>query len=255
VPKKLITAIDLRTHKSFYQYEVRTSDNVRMMLEGTIFWQIENVDKMLEMTSDPEGDVWTRSRSTLIAAVSNSNLARFMTSFNNISLSAFEAKKNDAFYLDRGIRMLSMELTNYFPLDAHTKATLQQIIRETVKRINKLQKQESESNVAKEKLTADIQLEDNKTNLIEQQAFNEKLIAETAGSTDGGKVANTIAAFLDGLNTTLNNASVRFDLFTHHKLLESSQVDAEQLSGGSASLYLAPKDMELRLQMPHEKEL
>jgi len=250
--KQTITAIDLRTHKSFYQYEVRTSDNVRLGLEGTIFWRIEDVRKMLEMTSDPNGDVWTRCRSTLIAAVSNVSLGVFMNSFNDIALSAFEARKNESFYSDRGLVLVSMELTNYAPVDSHTKSTLQEIIRQTVKRINDLQKQQSANDVAKERLSADISLEVNRTNLLETQARNDKLIAETAGATDGGKTANVIGAFLDGLNSTLENSTVRMELFKHQKYLQSSQIDAEQLSTGNASLYLAPTDMELRLQMPHE---
>ena len=46
MPKVKITMIDLRAQKMFFQNEVRTSDNVRLKLEGTIFWQA------IEMTSN-----------------------------------------------------------------------------------------------------------------------------------------------------------------------------------------------------------
>jgi regulator of protease activity HflC (stomatin/prohibitin superfamily) len=242
----------LRTHKSFYQYEVRTSDNVRLQLEGTIFWRIEEVRKMLEMTSDPEGDIWTRCRSTLIGAISNVSLGVFMTSFNDIVIDAFERRKDDTFYSDRGLELISMEMTNYAPVDEHTRSTLQAIIRQTVKRINELQKQQSANDVAKEKLAADIGLENNRTVLIEYQSKNDELVAQTAGAIDGGKTANSISSFLDGLNKSITDPTARIDLFKHQKLLQSAQVDVEQLSSGKASLYLAPTDMELRLQMPHE---
>lgn len=255
-PKRKVAAIDLRTHKSFYSYDVRTSDNVKLSVEGTIFWQIEDVRKMIVMTADPEGDVWSRSRSTVIAAVSNSTLGEFMVNSGVIIENAFKGQVGDVFFVDRGIKLVSMEMTKYTPVDEHTKDTLQHIIRQTVQRINDLQKQRSENDVQMEKLTADIKLEENRTTLIEIQANNSRLLAETEGATDGGKVAHSIGAFIDGLNVSLPNITSRMDLYKQHKMLDSSKIDTEQLTSGQASLYMAPKDMELRLQMPHEsKEL
>mmetsp|Transcript_102748 Transcript_102748/g.329456 ORF Transcript_102748/g.329456 Transcript_102748/m.329456 type:complete len:655 (-) Transcript_102748:112-2076(-) len=255
-PTRLITSIDMRTQKSFYSYEVRTNDNVRLLMEGTIFWRIQDVRKMLNMTSDPEADVWFKSRSVLVASLSEVDLATFMVSFNTIVLNAFDNSKNSAFWSDRGIRMISIELNNYRPVDLRTAATLQSMIRGTVQRINDLQKQRSSNDVMKEKLEADIMLERNQTLLIEQQAVNAIIVAATAGATEGGRKATTISSFMDLLNLTLTNSTERLELYRQQKLLDSAQIDTEHLTQGNASLYLSPKDVALRLQMPsHGPEL
>lgn len=255
-PRRTVTAIDMRTTKSFYQYEVRTSDNVRMLLEGTIFWQITDVDKMLEMTSDPEGDVWSKCRSFLIGEVGTVNLDRFMKEFNEVVQNAFSKYKQDVFFAKRGVTLISMELTNYRPVDEYTANTLQSIIRQTVQRINDLEKQNSENDVQKEKLDADLLLEGNRTELITAQADNAKLLAKTQGATKGEKSAESVNSYIAAmpieLDTTIDASRKlsRLDLFTQQKKMDSARRDTKTLSQGSASLYMAPKDMELRLQMP-----
>jgi len=249
-PKRKVGSIDLRTQKSFFKYEVRTSDNVKLEVEGTIFWQVADVGKMIVMTADPEGDVWARSRSRLIAAVSNATLADFMVKSNVIVESAFDSQVTDTFFSDRGIRLLSMEMTKYSPVDKHTQDTLQEIIRQTVKRINDLQKQRSENDVTMEMLSADIRLEENRTILIQTMANNSRMLAETAGATAGGKAAHSAGAFFDGLTSSMPNATERMLLFKSQRMMQSSKTDTEQLATGSAHLYLAPKEMDLRLQVP-----
>lgn len=250
-PKVKVAAIDLRTHKSFYKYEVRTSDNVQLDLEGTIFWKVEDVQQMIKMTSDPAGDVWAHARSTLIGVVSNTTLGNFMYNFHSLVDEAFELSTTDDFYSIRGIRLTNMELTRYAPVDPHTQSVLQNIIRQTVNRINDLQKQRSQNEVAMEKMEMDVQLEENRTLLINTQAENSRLLAETAGATDGTKVSHEIRSFVDGLNETMPNQTGRLELFRQQKIYESTNRDTKQLATGEASLYVAPKDLDLRLQIPH----
>jgi len=250
-PKRTVVAIDLRVQKSFYSYQVRTNDNVKLRLEGTLFWEIEHVAAMVNRTSDPEGDVWHHSRSILVQVVSTKSLSQLMANFNTVMDEAATVYNNDAFYADRGINLASMELTKFEPVDQATATVLQDIIRETTRRINQLQKQRSDNDVRLEKMTADIAMETNRTILIETGAHNTRLTAEAKGGNQGSKIAGSIGAFLDNLGTSIPNAAMRMDLFKHHERLQSSKVDAEHLSGGNASLYIAPENMELRLQMPH----
>merc|ERR1712050_160173 len=98
--KQTVTKIDLRAKKMFFDFEVRTSDNVKLRLEGTIFWQVIDVGNMVAMTSDPQGDVWHHARSALIMAISKVTLNTFMQEFNNITMQAFEGDKADTFYSD-----------------------------------------------------------------------------------------------------------------------------------------------------------
>jgi len=250
-PKRKVTTIDMRTQKSFYTYEVRTSDNVKLEVSGTIFWQIEDVRKMVVITGDPEGDVWARSRSLLISKISETDLATFMSKASDIVDAAFANQTSDPFFEDRGLKLVSMEMTGYTPIDQNTKDTLQGIIRQTVNRINELEKQRSENDVLMEKLTADIDLEKNRTMLIETQAENSRLVAETAGAADGGRVASSVSSFIDGLNSSLSDTASRLELYRNHRNMASAKLDTQQLSTGSAKLYMAPQEMELRLSMPN----
>merc|ERR1719503_38385 len=80
--KNTVKKIDLRSKYLFFDYNVRTSDNVELILEGTIFWQVVDVPKMIQTTGDPKGDVWFHARSAMIQAVSRVNLEVFMAEFN-----------------------------------------------------------------------------------------------------------------------------------------------------------------------------
>merc|ERR1719164_144348 len=96
-----IEKIDLRPQYAFFEYTVRTSDNVELVLEGTIFWQVTDVARMIQRTGDPKGDVWYHARSSLIQAVSLVTLETFMASFNAIVNQAVATDK--AFYDERGV--------------------------------------------------------------------------------------------------------------------------------------------------------
>merc|ERR1712187_67560 len=108
-----VTKIDLRANKMLFQYEVRTSDNVKLILEGTVFWQVKDIAKMINSTPDPGRDVWHHARSSLIQAVSDSSFAEFMANFNAIIKAAWDRESREAFYFDRGVELQSMELTRF----------------------------------------------------------------------------------------------------------------------------------------------
>merc|ERR1719146_635760 len=103
-----VEKIDMRPQYAFFEYTVRTSDNVELVLEGQIFWQVTDVAKMIERTGDPKGDVWYHARSALIQAVSLVTLEKFMQDFNQIVSRA--AATDAAFYEARGVRVHSLEV-------------------------------------------------------------------------------------------------------------------------------------------------
>jgi len=158
--------------------QVRTSDNVELVLEGIIFWKIDDVEKMIETTADPQGDVWYHSRSSLNQAVSASTLEEFMSGFNTVT----SATLDHDFYAARGITLHTLEVTRYSCRDPDQEKVLQEIIAETTNRINDLQRQKSLNDVESEKLAAEVLLEVAKLQLVEAEAANEraKLLAEQA---------------------------------------------------------------------------
>ncbi|KAH8080418.1 hypothetical protein JL720_9112 [Aureococcus anophagefferens] len=84
-----------------FEFNCRTSDNVELVLEGTFFWEVASIPKMLEFTSDAPGDVCSHARSSFIALISKVTLAEFMASFNDLAKRASDG--DDAFYRNRGI--------------------------------------------------------------------------------------------------------------------------------------------------------
>jgi len=145
--------------------------NVELVLEGTIFWQVVNVPKMIQTTGDPKGDVWFHARSAMIQAVSQVSLEVFMAEFSEIVDKA--SKADDAFYSERGVRMHALEVTHYACADATTSAVLQDIIQETTNRINRMQKQQSDNEVQRERVAGEIEVENQRTELVKAQCDND----------------------------------------------------------------------------------
>jgi len=245
VSKTEVTTIDLRSRKIFFSYEVPTYDNVKLRLDGTIFWKISSVGKMMNTTSDPEGDVWHHSRSALIQAVSKVPFAKFMASFGNITNDAYKIQAADGFYVDRGVTISSMELTRFAPVEASTGLILQQIISESINRINLLQVQESSNEVKAAALAAEILLEQQRTALITTKAENAKLEAESIGDSEGMKLMRAAASFIGGLNVSVPDVQQRVQLYSMHQKLKSKNTDTQNLASGNAKLFMTPADLNL----------
>eukprot|EP00930_Biecheleria_cincta_P039314 TRINITY_DN27035_c0_g1_i1.p1 TRINITY_DN27035_c0_g1~~TRINITY_DN27035_c0_g1_i1.p1 ORF type:complete len:635 (+),score=142.91 TRINITY_DN27035_c0_g1_i1:98-2002(+) len=249
VPKQEVSMIDLRAQKMFFSNEVRTSDNVKLILEGTIFWQVKDVLTMISKTADPSGDVAQRAKSGLIAAVSRSTFDAFMKGFSNITNQAFSEQASDTFYRDRGVELQSLELTRFDCVDQETRDVLQEIIQESTNRINRLEQARSENDVNEAKLRADIQLEQKKTDLIKTQVSNDRLQASLAGQAEGAALVENAIAFLDGLNESVPGVEDRTELYRLHQTMDGRNVDTKNLASGQAKLFITPKNMNLKLQM------
>jgi len=242
-----VTKIDTRSQYAFFEYNVRTSDNVELILEGTIFWQVTDVPKMIETTGDPKGDVWFHARSCMIQAVSRVTLESFMSEFNEIVKRA--ASTEDSFYSERGVKMHALEVTRYACANGKTSAVLQEIIQETTNRINRMQKQQSENDVQREKMSGDIEVEKLKTALVQAQSDNERVRAIIEGEADGLKMAKSASTFLSVLTETLPSDEARLQLLHFFQSQRESTKRTAHLSSGNASLFLAPEDMNLKLNM------
>lgn len=249
VPKVLVKMIDLRAQKMFFQNEMRTSDNVRLKLEGTIFWQVQsnNIMQMVTSTADAPGDISQRARSGMIQQVGRLTLAQFMAGFNNLTQATYDAQASDTFYSDRGVSLQSLEITKFDSVDAETALVLQNIIKETTLRINELQKQESQNAVNAAKLTADIQLEQQRTELIQTQADNERLQKQFQGQSDGQKLVQAALAYISGLNTSVPNVTERVEMYKLQQTLKARQADTSSLAKGKAQIFMTPEDFNLNL--------
>jgi regulator of protease activity HflC (stomatin/prohibitin superfamily) len=251
-----VDKIDMRIQRTFYSYTVRTNDNVRLMLMGTIFWRVTNVSQMVLGTSDPSGDVWHHCRSSFMQALSNTTFDSFMGSFNQLAKVAYERDVADDFYDKRGVALLSMEVTRFEAIDAETKATLKQINEETIKQITLLKKQEganavqaakmrSDIALAKEKAAAELDLEAHKTKLIQTRGENSLIEAKMQAEGDAQPFALHAKSFISALNETGVEIATGLGLYRSLREAEHHNIDTQHLSSGKASLFLTSKDVGL----------
>merc|ERR1719440_1100645 len=245
--KSTVKKIDLRSKYLFFDYNVRTSDNVELVLEGTIFWQVVDVQQMIRSTGDPQGDVWFHCRSALIAAVSRVSLETFMIDFNKIVNDA--AQTDSDFYSSRGVAVHSLEVTRYECADKTTSGVLQEIIQETTNRINRMQHQQSENEVGREKLAGEIEMEKQRTALISAKAENDRMLASTEGEADGLRLAKTAETFMGLLKEDIPDSEERLNLLKFFGEQQTSTQQTQHLASGNANLFLTPQDMNLKLKL------
>jgi hypothetical protein len=255
----VVDKIDMRIQRTFYSYAVRTNDNVQLLLMGTIFWRVENVTKMVLGTSDPSGDVWHHCRSSFMQAVSNTSFDGFMGSFNTLAKDAYSRDVADGFYEERGVSLLSMEVTRFEAVDDETKATLRKINEETTKQITLLKKQEGENAVqaakmrsdmalAEESTHAELRLENHRTGLIERQMRNDIIRKKADAEGASQPFAQHAKSFITALNDTGVAISDGLELYRTLKQSEYHNNDTKNLASGNANLFLTSKDVQLNMR-------
>ncbi len=234
----LLTHIDSRPKFMWYDFEVRTQDNVELVIGLTFFWQITDVVMMVRTTDDTTGDICSHARSMIIQAVSQVTLEKFLASFNEIAHDAVLGR-DDPFYAERGVRIHAVEVRSIACKDPNTQRILQDIIQETTNRLNRLQKQESENEVQVKQLRGEIEAEEMRGQLLEKQREHKRLEALMRGEAEAAKVK----ALLDGLGEQLPPGD-RLAIF--NTLRKQDAIEA--LSTGKAQLYLTPSDMDLHIE-------
>merc|ERR1711977_745537 len=75
---------DMRPSYMNYEFNCRTIDNVELVVDVSFYWQIIDVQSMIERTADAPGDICTHARSMIIQAVSNITLMEFLEKFNEV---------------------------------------------------------------------------------------------------------------------------------------------------------------------------
>merc|ERR1711988_1260305 len=242
-----VTKIDTRAQYAFFEYEVRTSDNVALLLEGTIFWQVVDVPTMIMRTGDPKGDMWYHARSAMIQAVSKVTLEVFMAEFNDIVSNASQV--DDAFYSERGCKLHAIEVTKYQCIDQKTSSVLQEIIQETTNRINRMQKQQSDNDVQREQMSGEIEVEKQRTALIQARCDNDRMRAIIEGEADGLRLAKSTSTFFSSSSEEVPDMESRLQLFRFFQDQRETTKRTDHLASGNAQLFVAPQDVNLKVNM------
>jgi hypothetical protein len=145
--------------------------------------------------------------------------------------------------------MHALEVTRYACADAKTSAVLQEIIQETTNRINRMQKQQSDNDVQREKMNGEIEVEKQRTALVQAKCDNDRVHAITEGEADGLRIAKSVSTFFSVLDETLPDDEARLQLFRFFQDQHEATKRTEHLSSGKAQLFLAPQDMNLKLKI------
>jgi regulator of protease activity HflC (stomatin/prohibitin superfamily) len=233
-----VNRIDARPKFMWYEFEARTQDNVELVLGITFFWQIVDVEAMVGATDDTPGDICSHARSAIIQSVSQVTLEQFLAAFNEVVRQAV-LETDDPFYAERGVRLHAVEVRSIACQDPQTQGVLQEIIRETTDRINRLQKQESENEVKLRQLQGEIAAEEMKGQLLETRREN----VQAAARMEGAGEAERVRAFFEGLGDELSPAD-KVALFNTLRKQESIAA----LSTGTAQLYFTPADVDLSIE-------
>ncbi|KAK7242004.1 hypothetical protein SO694_00018251 [Aureococcus anophagefferens] len=231
----VISVFDCRPQYMSFEFNCRTSDNVELVLEGTFFWEVASIPKMLEFTSDAPGDVCSHARSSFIALISKVTLAEFMASFNDLAKRASDG--DDAFYRNRGIDVHSLEVTRYACADASTSAILAQIISETTNRMCRLSQQDSENEIALSKIDGAVAQEKGKAELNEIREARDVAAARAEGEAE----AQRLLSFLETLDGRVTDGEALWRELRRKDALEA-------VASGSAHVYFTPDQAQLTIE-------
>jgi regulator of protease activity HflC (stomatin/prohibitin superfamily) len=225
-----VTRIDTRPKFMWYEFDVRTKDNVELTIGITFFWQIVDVEKMVGTTDDAPGDLCSHARSVIIQSVSQVSLEEFLASFNRIIHTAV-LEQDDTFYADRGLTIHSVEIREVSCKDNEIQRVLTEIIQETTNRLNRLQKQQSENEVAIQRVEGEIEVEEKRGKLLDLKQEHIRKEAEAEGQGEASKIHK----FFDELGDELSQAEKLklFDTLRKQEMLEA-------LAKGNARLFLMP---------------
>jgi hypothetical protein len=233
-----IERFDLRPNFMWNEIDCRTLDNVELVLECTMYYEVVDLATMVRTTGNLPGDIYNQIRSQFIKQVARVTLKKFMEELHLISKGIFE--DDPGFYAKRGVKIHSLEVTKYACSEKRTSEVLQQIIEETTNRLNRLSKAESENEVNIYKMQGQIQEQQLNGQLLEIQQEHTKSEAAVAGVAE----AERLRAFMEGIKEEVPKLEDRIAMWQTLRKKDALSVVAE----GGANLYYTPEGVDLSIK-------
>lgn len=139
--QKDLSIVDLRPQPLPFDYGGVSFEDGTFRIAGVIFWQVVNLGQLVGATADPPGDLWHRLRSRIVLAAAQAPIHEstnvtaaavtpckayaidhsrpvdlpvaglILTRFSPEQVLALEVADADEFYADRGVALLSVELS------------------------------------------------------------------------------------------------------------------------------------------------
>merc|ERR1712110_78426 len=234
----VIDRFDCRPQFMWNEIDCRTQDNVELVLETTIFWEVIDLAKMVRSTGNLPGDIYNQIRSQFIKHVARVTLKGFMESLHPISKSIFE--EDSSFYEQRGVKIHSLDVTKYMCSEKRTSEVLNQIIEETTNRLNRLSQAESENEVRLFKMQGQLQEEKLNSELLEIQHAHTKTEASVSGLAE----AERVASFIQGVEKHVPALQDRIAMWQVLRKTDALEV----VSSGGANIYYTPNDVDLSIK-------
>merc|ERR1711879_1017634 len=161
-----------------------------------------------------------------------------MDDINCISNKVYQ--EDTHFYVSRGVKIHSLEVTRYQCAEESTSEVLQQIIEETTNRLNRLSQAESENEVRLFKMQGQIEQEKLNGDLLSIQHEHQQSEAQVSGAAE----AERVAAFIKKLEAEVPKLEDRISMWQLLRKTDALQV----VSQGGATLYYTPNDVDLSIK-------
>jgi len=194
---------------------------------------------MIHKTDDLPSDICAHARSVVIQDVSVVTLEKFMADFNSIINKAVFGR-GDTFYEDRGAKVHTVEVRSIHCKDPNTEKVLQEIIKETTDRLNRLQKQSSENEVKLYKIKGEIESEKMNGELLRIQYDHHRARALI----EGEAAADKVKSFLKGLESANIGFDLSVDMWEGLRRLDS----LKKIAKTSSQLYFTPSELSLSVE-------
>ncbi|CAF0746281.1 unnamed protein product, partial [Rotaria sordida] len=187
-----VDRFDTRNQYMDYEFLVRTADNVEIILDVSIFWQITDLYKLVLVTQDPPEDICNHTRSEILSQVSKYNMKEFMGLPNSKLIDSVNSEKDDSFYESRGVNVIRVEVLEKRCKDPEIQKIFKQIIDEKTNRIKNIEKQEAENEVKLCDLNGKIEAEKLVGTLLKIKKENERQENQADGIAEGSRIQNFI---------------------------------------------------------------
>jgi len=118
-------------------------------------------------------------------------------------------------------------------------------------RVLALAVQNATNQVELAKVIADIAVEQKRAELVEAKSSNERVVARTDGEAQGLRYAASLETFIREMNGTMGAGVVDWYRFFSEQEATTTQLEAStrNLGSGTASLFLTPQDLNLKLKV------
>jgi hypothetical protein len=193
-----ISKFDTRPQYMDFDFTIRTLDNVEITVCLNFYWQILDIQKMIEKTSDAPEDICRHIMSQVLSFSSKKDMKEFMSHFNEIIQTAIN--KNDPFFDERGIAVHRIEIIGRKCKDETIESLFQHVIEEKAKRIRNKESQEAQNDCILSQLTGEIEAEKKRGELSRVKETYTHDLAKLMGLSEGDKLAQFLKSLPEELS-------------------------------------------------------